>query len=156
GSLYDEQGNSTKAHEYYKQSVDLETDPILKAKKLTNLAAKSAQRGSKSSARQYANEALKLNPAGGTPYLILANLYANSANECGSTPFEKRAIYWKAAQTARRAGQVDPSLGSRASKAAASYDGLAPSKSDIFSSGMAGKTIQFNCWVGGSIKVPSL
>ncbi|HLV62093.1 hypothetical protein [Galbibacter sp.] len=156
GSLYDEQGNSTKALDFYEQSVDLETDPIKKAKKLTNLASKASQKGRKSAARQYANEALQLNPAGGTPYLILASLYANSANECGETAFEKRAIYWKAAQMARRAGQVDPSLKSRAASAAASYEGRAPSKSDIFSSGMAGKTIQFNCWVGGSVKVPSL
>ncbi|WP_417363406.1 tetratricopeptide repeat protein [Galbibacter sp.] len=156
GSLYDEQGDITKAFEFYKQSVDLETDPVKKAKKLTNLSSKAAKRGRKSEARKYANEALQLNPAGGTPYLILASLYANSANDCGGTAFEKRAMYWKAAQTARRAGQVDPSLSSKAASAAASYEGRAPSKTDIFSSGMAGKTIQFNCWVGGSITVPSL
>ena len=26
----------------------------------------------------------------------------------------------------------------------------------IFSSGMAGKTVTFGCWVGGSVKVPAL
>ncbi|MDG3584054.1 MULTISPECIES: tetratricopeptide repeat protein [Galbibacter] len=156
GSLYEEQGNSSKALEFYKQSVDLETDPIKKSKKLTNIANKAAKKGQKSTARQYCNEALQLNPANGTPYLILAGLYANSANDCGSTSFEKRAIYWKAAQVARKAGQVDPSLSSKAAQTAASYEGRAPSKQDIFSSGMAGKTIQFSCWVGGSVKVPSL
>ncbi|QLE00673.1 hypothetical protein HX109_03500 [Galbibacter sp. BG1] len=156
GSLYEEQGNSSKALEFYKQSIDLETDPIKKSKKLTNVANKAAKRGQKSTARNYAQQALDLNPANGTPYLIIASLYANSANECGSTTFEKRAIYWKAAQVARKAGQVDPSLSSRSSQAAASYEGRAPSKQDIFSADMAGKIINFNCWVGGSIKVPNL
>lgn len=156
GSLYEEQGNSSKALEFYKQSVDLETDPIKKAQKLTNIANKAAKRGQKSTARQFCNEALELNPAAGTPYLILASLYASSANDCGTTAFEKRAVYWKAAEVARRAGQVDPSLKSRAAQTANSYAGRAPSRQDIFSSGMAGKTIQFDCWIGGSVKVPSL
>lgn len=156
GSLYEEQGNSSKANDYFKQSIDLETDPVRKANKLTKMASKASKRGQKSTARTYAQQALDLNPANGTPYLIIANLYANSANDCGGTAFEKRAMYWKAADIARKAGQVDPSLKSRAAQTAASYAGRAPSKQDIFSSGMAGKTIQFNCWVGGSVTVPSL
>lgn len=156
GSLYEEQGNSSKASEFFKQSIDLETDPVKKARKLTSMSSKASKRGQKSTARTYAQQALDLNPASGTPYLIIASLYANSANDCGSTTFEKRAIYWKAADMARKAGQVDPSLKSKSAQAASSYAGRAPSKQDIFSSGMAGKTIQFNCWVGGSVKVPSL
>ncbi|EIJ37949.1 hypothetical protein [Galbibacter orientalis] len=156
GSLYEEQGNSSKASDFFKQSISLEKDPIKKAKKLTNMSSKAAKRGQKSTSRTYAQQALDLNPANGTPYLIIASLYANSANDCGSTTFEKRAIYWKAADMARKAGQVDPSLKSKSAQAASSYAGRAPSKQDIFSSGMAGKTIQFNCWVGGSVKVPSL
>lgn len=156
GSLYEEQGNSSKALEFFKQSINLESDPIKKSNKLTNIASKASKSGQKSTARNYAQQALDANPANGTPYLILANLYANSANECGSNTFEKRAIYWKAAQMARKAGQVDPSLKSRATQSAASYEGRAPSRQDIFSSNMAGKTIKFNCWIGGSVKVPNL
>ena len=87
---------------------------------------------------------------------MIANLYAGSANACGTTPFEKRAIYWKAAEMARKAGRVDPSLSGRANRSAASYTERAPTKEMIFSSGMAGKRVSFSCWVGGSVKVPSL
>ena len=55
-----------------------------------------------------------------------------------------------------KAGRVDPSLSGSSSQAANSYSAKAPSKEMIFSSGMAGKTVTFNCWVGGSVKVPSL
>ena len=57
---------------------------------------------------------------------------------------------------ADKAGLVDASIASEARRAASSYRQRAPSKSDIFSDGMAGKTISFNCWIGGSVKVPSL
>lgn len=156
GSLYEQQGNASKAMDYFKQSVDLETDKYKKSVKLYGIAVKASKKGQKSTALSYANQALQANPSFGNAYLLIASLYAGSANECGSTPFEKRAIYWKAAEVARKAAQVDPSLSGKASAAAAGYAGRAPSKSDIFSSGMAGKTITFNCWVGGSVKVPNL
>ena len=57
---------------------------------------------------------------------------------------------------ARKAGRVDPSLSGSASQAANSYQAKAPTKEMIFSSGMAGKTVTFSCWAGGSVKVPSL
>ncbi len=69
---------------------------------------------------------------------------------------KRRAIYWKAANMARKAGRVDPSLSGRAGQAAASYSAKAPSKTDIFNEGMAGKSVTFSCWVGGSVKVPNL
>jgi len=88
--------------------------------------------------------------------LLIASLYASSANDCGSTSFEKRAMYWKAADVARQAGRVDPSLASRSARAVESYMSKVPSREMIFSENMAGKTVTFNCWVGGSVKVPSL
>ena len=155
GTLLDKQGKTAEAINYFNQSIDLETDNIRKAKTLYKIATKLKNR-QPANARRYAQKALEAQPSLGAAHLLIANLYANSANQCGETPFEKRAIYWKAAEIARKAGRVDPSLKSRAAKSASSYQQRAPSKQDIFQSGMAGKTITFKCWVGGSVKVPSL
>jgi len=57
---------------------------------------------------------------------------------------------------ARRAAKVDPAVTQNANQAAASYQAKAPTKEMIFNSGKAGQTISFDCWVGGSVKVPSL
>jgi len=57
---------------------------------------------------------------------------------------------------ANKAARVDASIASNARLAASSYRQRAPGKSDIFSEGMAGKTVTFNCWIGGSVKVPNL
>ncbi len=155
GSLKSKSGDTKGAVADFNKALELETD----ARKKSNIAYKVAtiyRRGSKSTARSYAQKAIDANPSNGKAYLLIASLYAGSANACGSTPFEKRAIYWKAADMARRAGRVDPSLSSRASQSAASYNAKAPTKEMIFSAGMAGKTVSFSCWVGGSVKVPSL
>jgi hypothetical protein len=155
GTLKNKAGDTKGAVADFDKALGLETD----ARKRSNIAYKVAtiyKNGSKSTARSYAQKAIDANPSNGKAYLLIAHLYANSANECGSTPFEKRAIYWKAAEIARQAGRVDPSLSGRASQAANSYNAKAPTKEMIFSSGMAGKTISFSCWVGGSVKVPTL
>jgi len=155
GTLKKKAGDNKGAIADFNKALDLETD----SKKKSNIAYKIAtsyRRSSKSTARKYAQKAIDANPSNGRAYLLIANLYATSANDCGSTPFEKRAIYWKAADMARRAGRVDPSLSGNANQSAASYSAKAPSKTDIFNSGMAGKSVSFSCWVGGSVTVPNL
>ncbi len=97
-----------------------------------------------------------MNPSDGTPHLRIAEMYAKSAKNCGEDNFSKRAVFWYAAQEALKAGQVDPSLKSTASKTAASYRANAPTKAEIFTKGNAGETITIGCWIGGSVKVPNL
>lgn len=156
GTLKMKNGDSKGALADFDKALSLETDNDKKSKIAYKVAVINKRKGSKSTARSYAQKAINANPANGRAYLLIANLYATSANACGSTTFEKRAIYWKAADMARKAGRVDPSLSGSASQAANSYQAKAPSKEMIFSSGMAGKTVTFSCWVGGSVKVPSL
>ncbi|WP_297707212.1 hypothetical protein [uncultured Eudoraea sp.] len=155
GTLKKKAGDNKGAIADFNKALALETDSKKKSKIAYKIAT-SYRRSSKSTARSYAQKAIDANPANGRAYLLIANLYATSANDCGSTPFEKRAIYWKAADMARRAGRVDPSLSGDANQAAASYSAKAPSKTDIFNSGMAGKSVSFSCWVGGSVTVPNL
>ncbi|MEL6974564.1 MAG: hypothetical protein AAGL29_04120 [Bacteroidota bacterium] len=155
GTLKSKNGDQKGAIADFNKAVELESDTYRKSNILYKIAT-IVRRSSKSQARNYAQKAINANPSNGKAYLLIANLYAGSANACGTTPFEKRAIYWKAADMARKAGRVDPSLSGRANKSAASYAAKAPTKEMIFSSGMAGKTVSFSCWVGGSVKVPSL
>ncbi|MEM1257643.1 MAG: hypothetical protein AAGC45_01950 [Bacteroidota bacterium] len=155
GTLKSKKGDNSGAIADFNKAVELETDSYRKSNILYKVAT-IVRKSSKSQARNYLNKAISANSSNGKAYLLLANLYAGSANACGENPFEKRAIYWKAAEVARKAGRVDPSLASRANKTASSYAQRAPSKTDIFNSGKAGQTITFKCWVGGSVKVPSL
>lgn len=155
GLLKQKAGDNSGALENFNKAVELETDSYKRSNILYKIAT-IVRKTSKSKARSYAQQAIKADASNGKAYLLIASLYASSANDCGSTPFEKRAVYWKAADMARQGGRVDPSLSSQASQAAASYAAKAPSKTDIFNSGMAGKKVNFDCWVGGSVTVPNI
>lgn len=156
GLLNDKKGDSKLAIEYYNESIDLEEDNLKKAKTLYKIAVKFKKSGQFSKSRSYANRALKFQPSMGRAFLLIANLYASSANNCGSTQFEKRSIYWLALKEAKKAASVDASIKKLANRTVESYEGRAPSKTDIFSEDMGGKTISFNCWINKSITVPQL
>ncbi|MBN10885.1 MAG: hypothetical protein CMC80_05070 [Flavobacteriaceae bacterium] len=156
GILKDKAGNTTEAIAFYEESLTLESDAYRKAEILYKIAAKLKKRGLKSQARKYANQALSNKPSMGKAYILIAGLYADSANDCGNNQFEKQAVYWLAAQTARRAAIVDPALKKTSQKLEASYTGRAPSKTDIFTQGKAGEVISFDCWIRSSVTVPNL
>ncbi len=149
-------GNISKSITYLEESCNMQEDHFKKARLYFRIAELKRKQGSYGSARSYYNKALKFNPSYGRCYLRIAQMYSKSSNSCGATVFEKRAVNWLAANMADRAARVDASIAKEARSAASSYRQRAPSKSDIFSDGMAGKTVSFNCWIGGSVKVPSL
>jgi len=99
---------------------------------------------------------LRLSPSMGRAHLEIAQMYNASANDCGDTVFNKRAVYWLAADEARKAAKVDGSVASYANQLIANYEAKAPSRQDIFTQNMAGKTINIGCWIGLSVKVPNL
>ncbi|MEL6810449.1 MAG: hypothetical protein AAFP76_03820 [Bacteroidota bacterium] len=156
GRLAEKDGKSSDAMGYYEQAVSLESDPNQKVKYYTSIAENFRKKGSYGKARSFYRKVLEIKPNEGRAYLKIAQMYSKSASSCGSTPFEKRAMNWLAANMADKAARVDPSIASTARSAASSYRQRAPSKTDIFSAGMAGKSVSFGCWVGGSVRVPSL
>ncbi|WP_178983402.1 tetratricopeptide repeat protein [Winogradskyella helgolandensis] len=144
----------TGEQKYMDQTIALSTDPLKKAKLYKGLANELKGKGSYGKARQYYMEALKLNPSDGSPHLSIAGMYANSANSCGDTNFNKRAVFWLAALEAEKAGRVDGRLKQRAAQYAANYRAKAPSKTEIFNCTCAGEVIQIGCWIGRSVTVP--
>lgn len=156
GQLAEADGNAGKALEYYIQSAELETNSLDKARVYNRIANNYKTKGSFSQARTFYNKALEAKPSMGRAYLQIANMYAQSANDCGESNFEKRAVYWLAADLADRAGRVDPSISSTANETAAAYRGRAPQRSDIFQEDKQGETISIGCWIGRSVRVPNL
>ncbi len=147
---------TTVALDYFNQSAELETNASDKAKVYFKIAEIFKKKGSYGKARSYYKKALKEKPSLGTAYLRIASMIASSANNCGDTVFNKRAVYWLAANYADKAGRLDPSLKTTARKTSANYRAKAPTKTDIFNETMAGKTIKIGCWIGESVKVPTL
>ena len=92
----------------------------------------------------------------GSSYLLIARLYASSANSCGTSEFEKRMVYVAALNKARRAVSVDPSISSKASSYIKNYSALSPDKKLVFTANVApGSSFKINCWIGETVKVPN-
>jgi len=156
GILADKDGKRSTALEYYNQAAELETNPSDKAKVYYSIAENFRKKGNYGKARSYYRKAVEQKPSMGVCYLKIAQMYSKSSNACGNNVFEKRAVNWLSAGLADKAARVDASIASNARAAASSYRGRAPSPSDIFSEGMAGKSVTFSCWIGGSVRVPNL
>lgn len=154
GILY-KKGKESEAMEYYKKAVEQQPDAFKKAENLYKIAQLFAKKGMKSKARNYANQAIKNKPSMGKAYLLIAGLYASSANACGATEFDKRMVYVAALRKAKRAAAVDPSVASKAAKYIRNYKSQEPSKKLIFTKGIkSGTSHTIKCWIGETVKVP--
>lgn len=152
--LLDSRGQTKKALEYRNKAVDLEPDAYKKADYLYRIAL-TMKRRSRSASRSYALKALKYRPSMGHAYLLIANLYAKSANSCGKDEFSKRMVYVAAVNKARRAKAVDPSISATANKYIKSYTHNMPSKKMIFQLGLkSGTPYKINCWIGETVRIP--
>lgn len=156
GKRAEAEGKASRAMQYFNEAAELETDESKKARIYFSIAENYRKAGSLSNARTYYNKMLEVKPSAGMAYYRIGSMYADSASNCGETVFEKRAMYWLAAEMMDKAARVDGSVAANAKAAASSYRQRAPQKSDIFEQDMAGKTVQFKCWVGGSVRVPNL
>lgn len=156
GILKDKDKKSSEALAFYKEALELETDGFKKSKLANRIGLKLKSAGNYSGARNYFRDALKYNPSNGRPYLSIAGMYASSANSCGDDSFTKRAVFWLAAEEARKAARVDPTLNKDAAQTAENYLSKAPSKSDIFSKGNSGQVVKIGCWIGANVTVPNI
>ena len=144
-----------KAKGYFEQAVAQETDVFKRAGYLYKIAQIMKKKGRKSEARSYAYKAIQNKRSMGEAYLLIASLYASSANSCGNSEFEKKMVYVAALNLANKAGTVDPTHRSIAGKYSKSYRSSVPSKKLIFTEGLtSGDPFRIGCWIGETVKIP--
>lgn len=142
------------AIKFYNESAALESNPKEKAKIHYNLAT-GLLYGDKAKSKENLVKALQFDPTMGRAYLFLADLYANAAQECGKTDFEKKAISYLAIQTAKKAAVTEPKMKSAADKVAERLASKSLSQSDIAKEKMNGKSLTIGCWINETISFPS-
>lgn len=148
-------GNQTEAAKYFNKAVEQETDSYKKAGYLYKIARIMKARSRKADSRKYARQAIKQRPSMGKAYLLIASLYAGSANACGTNEFSKKMTFVAAADKAKQAKSVDPSITSLANKYIKSYTASAPSKKLVFTEGLkSGDPYVIKCWIGETVKIP--
>lgn len=147
-------GKYQQAIKYFKEAAKLEHNRFQKAADEVKIASILFKQGHYATARRYANRAADMRPGWGKPYLLIAAMYAKSANTCGTDEFSKRAVYWAAADMARKAAHIDPSVAAKAQKALRIYLTDAPDKSMAFHKGYKPTDrYKIDCWINTTTTV---
>jgi len=148
-------GETSKAMGYFKQAVEQENDTYKKAGYQLKIAQILRLQGKLSEARGYCYQALDNAPTMGRAYLLIATMYASSANNCGTDVVSKRMVYVAALNKARQAKSVDPSISSLANKYISNYSENIPSKKDLFVAGIeSGTPHKIGCWINETVIIP--
>lgn len=105
-------------------------------------------------ARQMALKAAELNPNDGNPYVIIGDMYAASAKECGDNDLTRKVAYWAAVDKYEKAKRVDPELTEAMDKRIRSYQAYFPPTEVLFFYDLQeGDDYTVSCWIGETTKI---
>ena len=125
-----------------------ETVDTVKANYYFEAAQVASKQGQLAKARTFCVNASSNKENFGKPYILIATLYARSANSCGSDKFRQSAVYWLAVDKLNYAKSIDPSIASEANSLISSYSGNYPSREEGFMQGFnEGASITISCWI---------
>ncbi len=99
-------------------------------------------------ARVTALQAAKKNPNAGKPYVIIGDIYAASAKDCGNDELTKKVAYWAAVDKYKKARSVEPDLAELMNKRISSYQKYFPSTELLFFHNLnEGDEYTVECWI---------
>lgn len=146
--------NNAKAIDYLKEAANQEVDPKKQASDYLRIATIEQKMGRLADAKSNALKAASLRSNWGTPYIVLATVYAQADGQCGTNVFEKKAVYWAAIDKLKYAKSIDPSVAAKANRLIGAYKNQLPEKSVIFALGVKeGDKYTIGCFIGESITV---
>ena len=142
------------AVKYYSEAAELETNKNKASDYMMQLAGIFSNQRNFARARQAANDALKYNPNNGEAYILIAQLYATSANSIFSEPEKAGLVYLAAVDKLQRARSVDPSVADKANSLINNYSARFMDTETAFMMGIkAGETVFIPGWIGESTVV---
>lgn len=153
GKMLLKEGDFESAINYLKESVGMEDQE--KVSKAYKYIAES-YRALKDfpTARTYARKAAEIDPNDGEVYILIGDMYAESAKQCGDNELTQRVAYWAAVDKYNRAKQVDPELSTLANKRISSYSVYFPSTETIFFYDLkVGEKYTVECWINETTTV---
>ncbi|MGQ9847224.1 MAG: tetratricopeptide repeat protein [Bacteroidales bacterium] len=153
--LFVKKAEYSKAVEYYQQAIKLDSINEKKAQYYYEMAIVTGTKlGQLSTARNYANKALEFRKNWGKPYILIGQLYAQSAKDCGEDSYYQSLVYIAAVDKFVQARSIDADCADEANKLINSYSSMYPTKEDMFFHGdTEGKSYTIGCWINETIKI---
>lgn len=154
GMLFASKEDYEQALKYFDEAINSETVDSLKAKYYFSAAQTLNKQSKYSQARDYCRKSLELNPDNGKPHILIATMYAATANSVGSDAFEHQAVYWVVVDRAYKAKNVDPSVEEAAQEIINKYSSRYPSSEEGFMRTiLEGSSYTVGGWIGESTTV---
>ena len=154
GNRLSKDGKYDEAAAKYKEAIDMETDPNMKAQFLYALASiQFAHLNKYSTARSNALKAAKLKSGWGKPYILIGDMYSKSAKSCGDAWNQRLAIL-AAIDKYYYAKSVDSGVATQANSRISKFSSSKPNQEEGFMRGFkAGQVVSTGCWIGEKVKL---
>jgi len=163
GRLENNRENYREAIRYYQQAADLfveegeerNRDRIFRAYWLM-AEISFRQFNELPQARRYARQAHQVIPTDGRPLIMIGEMYAESADECGDDDVTKKAAFWTAVDKFTEAARVaeDEAVKSHAEQLANTFRQYFPNNEEIFFHGYSvGDTFRVECWINRDTRI---
>lgn len=154
GKMLIEKEDYAGAAKYMEEAVAMIEDEREKADILSDLGKIYYKLNQYPKARSYARQALALNPLDGMSYILIGDMYASSASDCGDNDLTKKVAYWTAVDKYNQAKRVDAELAELVGKRIATYAKHFPSKETVFFHDLKeGDSYQVTCWINETTTV---
>ena len=139
---------------YYEQAAELEEDNSKSSDYMMTLSRILFSQRRYAQARQAAYDALKFKSNNGEAYVLIAQMYASSAQGIFSEPEKRGLVFSAAVDKLQKARSIDPSVSSEANKLIGQYSSYFMEKEDAFMMGLkAGESIAVPGWIGETTTV---
>jgi tetratricopeptide (TPR) repeat protein len=159
GRMENSSENYREALSYFEQAVKLYETEAEKFTALLLMADISyRQMRQFPQARNYALQAASADPQNGRPYILIGEMYAASASQCGDNDLTKLVAYWAAVDKFIQARSInnDPIVTERATQLINSYSQYFPNKELTFFYGLSeGDSYRVGCWINENTRVRS-
>jgi len=147
-------GDFNTAISKYREAISQEGDNSKKASYHYYIASTLFRKMKKySDARSEAKTAISLNPNYGRAYMLIGDMYATGARNCGDS-WNQRLAVLAAMEKYSKAASVDPSVADEANNKKSKYRGSLPNKEEGFLRGVSsGQSQTVGCWIGERVTV---
>ncbi len=153
GKMLLKEGKYSEAVTYFQQAEEIGDQDVL-ARVYKYMAEAYRAQKNYPVARKNALKAAGITPDDGEIYIMIGDMYAASAKECGTDDLTKRVAYWAAVDKYYKAKRIDPEVADIASKRISSYSIYFPTMETIFFYSLKeGDEYIVECWINEKTKI---
>lgn len=151
--MYLKLNNYNKALSYLNEAISI-ADKEKLADIYYYMAICNYQNKNYSVARSNAKKSLEYNPNNGQPYVLIGDMYAGSAKDCGGNELTDKVAFWAAVDKYEQAKRVDQSVSQITDQRIRDYKKHYPSMETIFFYNLKeGDSYKVECWINETTTV---